>query len=389
MQLICKAIKASIDLTGGTGGASSADNNSGTLDCLILILGTQVHANSPTVKWSTGHTTVVPYVPDEDGHNTIWDNKYFVWHLMIWVPSTSSSWVVAALEGKECSSPFELRNSLAHSLVVHISNTRNVSNFSMTLEALNAQCGKKANNWNSPHVTGTIWDLFDGLNDPSLIHSNMLDGFLHITWHWMTSQLRKTSPMNHILALQYTHKGMQIAWELGWVTTGVGSLKLWFVFCLKELIHSHKEACAKLAELLEMKNWSACKGLRLCLPPGHFDIPLPWEEITDVEVVALCPEAITHMTLAIPQVFESNHWLYKQPLAALLSQLLNPEHHIAEADLHEYCAKAYIKAKKIGPYLIWNILGFCSHAAAWTYLQEQMGGLDMVELLGNSQDYSC
>ena len=76
---------------------------------------------------------------------------------------------------------------------------------------------------------------------------------------------------------------------MGTSVLGFVGLKLWFVFCLKEQTHSHKEATAKVAGLINLENWSGHKGLRLQSPPSHFDLPLPWEGFADIEVVALCP----------------------------------------------------------------------------------------------------
>lgn len=53
---------------------SSAD----PLDLAALVRGKQVSAKSSMVKWLSGHTTVVPFLPDEKGENTLLDDEYFI-----------------------------------------------------------------------------------------------------------------------------------------------------------------------------------------------------------------------------------------------------------------------------------------------------------------------
>ncbi|KAF8418644.1 hypothetical protein L210DRAFT_3655529 [Boletus edulis BED1] len=155
------------------------------LDLVTGVRGVQLHADAPTVQWTSGQRTVLPYLPEETDNgvvNTLDDDLQYVQALATLSESTPKSDAVAFLskhDGHErLLSAAREALSMNKSIVVRGYVSTNNFDFSseglydafQTSEKMRLDCHDmrmRAYDFSKPHVRSTMGEFMAAVNDPN------------------------------------------------------------------------------------------------------------------------------------------------------------------------------------------------------------------------------
>lgn len=115
------------------------------LDLAEGIVGKFVDEHTPTIKWKSGHTTILPFLPDDKGKNKLWQDEYFVRRLVAItdVPGPESA-LVKSLDRSDPDLRSQFATALDAGKSVLVRNAEDVSHFELTAEHMEENYGLPA-----------------------------------------------------------------------------------------------------------------------------------------------------------------------------------------------------------------------------------------------------